>query len=564
MTDATGKYCIMTCGPFRLVRPDGQVVQIVSRKSRALLIILAVSSNYERQRGWLAECLWGSRGTSQRKSSLRHELSKLSKLLEVEAPGLISITRETVRLHRKLVWTDVAHGGGQGEFAEGIRFDNEPVFCEWLDAARDAINSPVVAQTEIVRGLPAVRGNGAMPPVPSSSASSMRARPELAIAVLPVLTRPEDLQARVSADQVLGRMGFSFRQLGGVDLFDLRWETHGQEIPAGTDIALQCSASSLGEAVELTLSLIRAVDKSVLWTQVRQIDNSELTQSGYTRAANELSDQALNRVVAHAAALGSERELALVLALEGVETMFSLSARNLTLADEKFARAYALVPSSAFLAWRAYLAAHWLEELDGRDPRDILKQAQDFESEALRLDPHNGLTLSLLAHVNAFVFRDFNRARELLDQAHALQSNHVMTYDAEALLSLYTGDLDTARQAATKAAEMGRFLPFRYAFVTTMCMIDALTGDYQSGIRNGKLALALQPQNNRKQYPPTLRYLGSCYAKMGKLDEARETFDKLAALEPKLNSAVVGSDDYPVPSPTAAALISSSLEKVGL
>src|SRR4029450_4515930 len=94
-----------------------------------------------------------------------------------------------------------------------------------------------------------------------------------------------------------------------------------------------------------------------------------------------------------------------------------------------------------------------------------------------RLDHHNALSLSLLTHVQSFVIRDFVGASELLARAKSLNSNHVMTYRAAAMLAFYTGDLRRARAAAARAELLGRHLPFRYCFATSKCMIEALSGD---------------------------------------------------------------------------------------
>ena len=80
--------------------------------------------------------------------------------------------------------------------------------------------------------------------------------------------------------------------------------------------------------------------------------------------------------------------------------------------------------------------------------QEICKNAHSLARQALTLDPYNALTLSLLTHVYSFVLRDFDTAFELIDRARKMGSDHIMTYDTDALLNLYTGNLTRARASA--------------------------------------------------------------------------------------------------------------------
>lgn len=77
-----------------------------SRKTRALLAILALEAPGLVSRQRIAELLWSRRGEEQARGSLRQALHELQEALGPEAKALIVATRETVALNDEGVWTD--------------------------------------------------------------------------------------------------------------------------------------------------------------------------------------------------------------------------------------------------------------------------------------------------------------------------------------------------------------------------------------------------------------------------------------------------------------------------
>ena len=59
-------------GAFRLEGPDGQRVEISSKRGQALLAMLATAGAGERTRSWLQDRLWGSRAPDQAQASDHH------------------------------------------------------------------------------------------------------------------------------------------------------------------------------------------------------------------------------------------------------------------------------------------------------------------------------------------------------------------------------------------------------------------------------------------------------------------------------------------------------------
>jgi TolB-like protein len=143
------RFRIDLIGPFGLFAPDGARIDISSRKSVALLALLAASPGGVRARSWLQTMLWGSRGPEQAQASLRRELSNLGKNLAAHgAAGLL--VRETQRIALALDAVDIdilslgmkLPGAGlqfRGDFLEGLDLPDCEAFEDWLRHERERI-----------------------------------------------------------------------------------------------------------------------------------------------------------------------------------------------------------------------------------------------------------------------------------------------------------------------------------------------------------------------------------------------------------------------------------------
>ncbi len=131
-------FALELLGPFRLLAPDGRRIDVSSRKSQALIAMLAVSSGGERTRSWLQGQLWGSRGPDQAQSSLRSELSNLRTLLNTEDKPLLHADHISIWLNLDRIRVDARNinAAGGGEFLEGLDIPGEDSFEDWLREQR--------------------------------------------------------------------------------------------------------------------------------------------------------------------------------------------------------------------------------------------------------------------------------------------------------------------------------------------------------------------------------------------------------------------------------------------
>jgi TolB-like protein len=146
-------HCIMTTGtafqlelfgPFRLVGPDGQRIEIVSKRGMALVALLAMAPGGERTRGWLQGQLWGSRAQAQAQSSLRRELTNLRRAANVNGHDLIGADHNRIWIDLERVQIDARAidrppTDFSEAFLEGIDISGEEAFEDWLREQRQVI-----------------------------------------------------------------------------------------------------------------------------------------------------------------------------------------------------------------------------------------------------------------------------------------------------------------------------------------------------------------------------------------------------------------------------------------
>jgi TolB-like protein len=163
------QFKLRLLGPFGLFRADGSRIAVSSRKSAAILAMLATAPNGLRSRGWLRTMLWGERGEAQASASLRKELSNLCTALEEQQAGqLIEREMQRIRLRLSLLDVDIfSENLGRthpaqavGEFLEGLDIPGAEAFEEWLREER-------MRMQDVAAALGAL--GGVEPPSPSDS-----------------------------------------------------------------------------------------------------------------------------------------------------------------------------------------------------------------------------------------------------------------------------------------------------------------------------------------------------------------------------------------------------------
>lgn len=188
MAAVSRRYALNLMGSFRLLGPEGERIDIASRKGMAMVAMLALAEGGERTRSWLQEKLWGQRDRPQAQGSLRRELTHLRDYLNVGAKPLLICERQRVMLDLSLIDVDVltpkSGGLATGEFLEGFDLAGEEGFEDWLREQRGLLEAGGGARSG--PGAPAAVPQPGVEPAPASFVD----RP--ALAILPFANLTED------------------------------------------------------------------------------------------------------------------------------------------------------------------------------------------------------------------------------------------------------------------------------------------------------------------------------------------------------------------------------------
>lgn len=112
-----GRLRLALLGDFRMCDANGRQIDVRSRKARALLALLALEPGMARSRDRLMALLWGDRGETQARSSLRQALVELRRALPESDPPILAADRSSVSLDPDAICVDaleLAQLAGEG------------------------------------------------------------------------------------------------------------------------------------------------------------------------------------------------------------------------------------------------------------------------------------------------------------------------------------------------------------------------------------------------------------------------------------------------------------------
>ncbi len=532
--------------------------------------MLALSPHGLRTRAWLQDKLWGSRAPMQARSSLRRELANLRAVLAEAGVPILRCEEDRVGLLLGDVEIDALEAAEtdaplNGEsLLEGMDIAGEEGFEDWLREQR----------LRLERAPPPARAASIGPVVASLPTAPRAVDPAVVrLALMPVAAVSPKVALLAAGECLLDRLVNTLNDHGGVKIFDHRRLSLRPSIEdEAPDALLTLRAQGGDDTSILCLQLVHASDGRVLMGRTLRLD----AETGLDALAERplqaavvcrLAEEILRSLAADAPSRATARHLAIIQVRAAIHKMFGAGTTDVEGARRCLDRATSLLECGVFHAWHAYLGAFALDPMasvgGSTKHRSLRDETREHARRALELDPQNPLTLALLAHAYGFVLRDLEEAGRLLSIARSSGADHIMLHDSEALHALYTGELARAYRSALRAEELGRCLPYRYCFETTLLMLESLRGDFAGAIRHGEASIRLRDNGQGSPYPPTLRYLGASYAMAGNSEAAESTFARLREIEPDLSSAKVDDPGYPLPSGAARELVRSALERTG-
>jgi len=530
MMAAQGRYSLNLIGSFRLLGPEGERIDIASRKGMAMLAMLAMADGGERTRGWLQEKLWGQRDRPQAQGSLRRELTHLREHLNTGRKPTLICERQSVRLDLPQFDVDalVPRQGGvaTGEFLEGFDLAGEEGFEDWLREQRTL--------------LAARSTSGPNQPSPQSSQADPQApgfvdRPALAILPLANLTDDEandylceglseDLIDRLSRLRWLPVIARSSSFAFVSDKLDPR--IIGQKLSA--KYVLEGRLKRAGSGFSVAVSLSDAVTGYSMWSDRVPLP-PDRSQDALDPIVAELVG-VLDAQIDYAEQVRVRGNRQNLLAFNDLIWRGRWHLNRLTLADSEMARklfdqALELEPDSPEAIIQATFRIGWsIWARRGGDAE--IAEMRRMAHRAIVSDPDDGRG-HMLAGIAEMWLRQPGRARTLLERAIALNPSLCQAYAQLGCHYNLVGDPAAAIGPLQRAQRLSPNDVHIFFIIGELALSHWMLGKWADAIEYADQSLIRRPA-----YWYTIVVKINALVGSGDLPAARRAYDELMTVKP--------------------------------
>ena len=397
------------------------------------------------------------------------------------------------------------------------------VFEDMGDQQLKNIARPVRAYRAVTEARPAMPRHGAGPPLPDKPS----------IAVLPFQNMSGDPEQEYFVDGMveeiitaLSRIHWLF-VISRNSSFSYKGQSPdvrqvGREL--GVRYVLEGSVRKAGQRVRITAQLIDSQSGAHLWAD--RFD-------GLIEEVFELQDKVASSVAgviepalqAAESARSANRPTDDLTAYDLYLRAYGSSARQIPEALRLMEQAIARDPRyGPARAWAAQYCHLLLLNDRSEDPEADRLKGIDFARRALEVAGDDPGVVATAAQVLAFFGEDIGAMMGLVDRALALNPNYARGWHVSGVLRVWAGQPDIAIEHFKASLRLSP----RARIGATLSIMGAayfLTQRFDEAVP--KLLLAIQDDPG---YPSPYRTLAACYAKMGRLDDAREIVERLRTI----------------------------------
>ena len=492
-------------GPMQAMDSSGNSVLPRTRKTRAVLAVLALSAPRPVPRVRLTALLWSQREREQARGSLRQCVHEIQGLMQSLGPGLIEADREQLRLADDGFWLDVRDGGAS---SAGVLLEDlsglDPAFDAWIqiERGRHASAHPAAVQDGRaarigIRYLRALGGS-------DEAALAEGLGEEVAVALsrfrwIPTIP-PGALPQGSSEADVEYLLDGTVRRVG----VRVRVALRVQDMRASGEVIW---ARNFDSAAGDLLSFQDAIAEQT----AAQVDPELLLREGGRAAARVAHDATASNLI-----------------LAAIPALFRLERDGFERGRKMLEEAVRLAPDNPSAhAW----FAHWHVMAVGQgweaDPAKAMRRAGLLAERAIILDPSDARALTIAGHVRGFLDKQADEALVLHDRALALNPALSWAWMNSGLAHCYRGDHREAIRRIETARRLSPFDPHAFFFDMALMLPHLMLGEYERAADLGRLTAQIKPSFS-SSWKGLLMALGH----LGRTAEAAEVRARLQVLEP--------------------------------
>ncbi len=215
--------------------------------------------------------------------------------------------------------------------------------------------------------------------------------------------------------------------------------------------------------------------------------------------------------------------------------------------DREFSTPYGLAASCYLFA----KANGWASSFDEKEISRLADQAADLGAD----DP---VALCWAGHVQAFFFKDVERALLLIDRALELDENLAVAWQRSGWVRGYAGDFEGAIASLNRAIRLNPLDPRVFLTQSAMAFAHFIAGRDDEAAHWAAMALRIKPN-----WLPALRVAIAANAMGGRVDETDRALKAYLGIDPAVSIAKI-CDYYPLRREIDRQRLILALRKAGL
>ncbi|MGA7924183.1 MAG: tetratricopeptide repeat protein [Thermoplasmata archaeon] len=293
----------------------------------------------------------------------------------------------------------------------------------------------------------------------------------------------------------------------------------------GVDTVLEGSVRKAGKRIRITLQLIDVGTQRHIWASnydrdiddvfAVQTDIAERTAQALRLELSRSDQRGAARIPTANPAAYDQYLRGLVAGSDPMGKGYAEAVRSFDEAVQCFRTATELDPgfSEAYAAW-----ANLLVTVAGETVamRDVMPQARELAARALALDPESSDAHSALANTIFQFDQDWERAEAEFNRAISLNPSNVTAHRFLALLLMALERFDEAKEISRRTIRLDP----GGAHGSTLAWIELESGNFDTAIERAEHEVRDNPS-----YLGPHTYLGMCYLKVGRRDDALHQAD---------------------------------------